>query len=154
MFEKKKNPQLIGVGGSSVNYLVALTAQLSNPLPKLPKGAVRPAPRRLSRPRGRRLAKNEITELCDSYATGHGVVELSRKYGLHRDTVNRHLTRSGIQLRSGSVLDTDSVAQIIDQYSAGDSCATIAARFGVNPATIANALKKAGTNLRPRNGRA
>ncbi len=104
------------------------------------------------RRRGRRLPPDDIERLQADYTNGRGVVELARAYGIHRDTVHRHLTRSGVVLRRGPVLDDGAVGRIVERYSAGESCAVIARDVGLDPSTIANSLRRAEIRLRPRNG--
>ena len=100
----------------------------------------------------RRLPPALVEQLCSRYTKGSGVVQLARDYGVHRDTVNRHLRASGVQLRSTRALTDEQEDQICDRYSVGESCAAIAGGFGVDPETLANALRRRGMKLRLRNG--
>ncbi len=129
-----------------------LTAQLSNPIPKLPTPTDGPARLHLVRTRGRRLPPDDIERLTADYLRGCGVVELARTYGIHRDTVHRHLTRAGITTTSGPILDDEVVSRIAGRCSAGESCAVIARDVRVDPSTIANTFRRAGIKLRPRKG--
>jgi len=61
-----------------------LTAQLSNPLPSLPK-LVRPIDRRKTqRTKLTRLSDREVEELCHAYPTDASVVHLAKNYDIHR----------------------------------------------------------------------
>ncbi|MYS22834.1 MULTISPECIES: helix-turn-helix domain-containing protein [unclassified Streptomyces] len=48
----------------------------------------------------RMLSADEVAEIAEEYRRGAGVNELARRYGAHRQTVDRHLERAKV-LRSG-----------------------------------------------------
>ena len=100
---------------------MAITAQLSNPLAKLPGPTIGVEGQRQPKRCGRRLSDGDIEQLRDDYLEGRGVVELARSYQIHRDTVNRHLKRSGVGLRSGPILDVSAITGIVDRYASGES---------------------------------
>lgn len=133
-------------------FEVVLTAQLSNPLPSLPKLA-RPMIRRdVRQTRVTRLSKREVEELCCAYAAGASVVHLAKEYDIHRQTVNAHLERSGLTLRPKRSLTEEDTDVAADRYLRGESCAALAKDFEVDPSTVRNALQRHGVTLRPRPG--
>ncbi|MEU8534135.1 helix-turn-helix domain-containing protein [Streptomyces parvulus] len=45
------------------------------------------------------LSADEVAEIAEEYRRGAGVNELARRYGVHRQTVDRHLERAGVSKR-------------------------------------------------------
>ena len=83
-----------------------------------------------------------IARLCEDYENGIGVVELAEDYGVHRDTVNCHLRRSGVELRPSRVLTDRQTKEVLRRHAAGESMASLGRRFGVDPQTVANVLRR------------
>ncbi|MGW0821968.1 hypothetical protein [Streptomyces sp. NPDC002845] len=52
------------------------------------------------------LSQVEVAELVDAYRRGASMLELSRRYGVHRSTVDGHLKRAGIVKRAQTKIDT------------------------------------------------
>ena len=132
---------------------VALIARLSNPLPALPRTGAQPGGRsRAFGVRTRRLSESQVDELIRLRQAGWVVTDLASQFGIHRDTVYRHLKRHGLATATGPVIVGAGLDRVASRYGDGESCASIAADLDVDPSTIANALRRAGVSLRPRNG--
>ncbi|MEM7142494.1 MAG: hypothetical protein AAF548_15840 [Actinomycetota bacterium] len=136
-------------------HAVGPLAQVSNPLPRLPAPLRRrrKAADKRALPR-RRLSGAQVDELVELRCEGWLVNDIATKFGIHRDTVHRHLKRSGLAAKSGPLITGARLDQVAERYVAGESCAAIATDLDVDPSTITNTLRRAGISLRPRNGRA
>ena len=62
-------------------------------------GEVDPALVRLEVRENRILSPDEVADVVEAYRHGAGVRELTRRYGVHRHTVDRHLERAGVVKR-------------------------------------------------------
>ncbi len=49
--------------------------------------------------RPRRLNETQLQELAEAYLAGDSTYQLARRYGIHRNTVGRHLERLGVATR-------------------------------------------------------
>ena len=100
-----------------------------------------------------RLSQAEIDELCCDYRTGLAVVQLVRKYAVHRTTVMEHLERQGVNRRQNVRKLTDAdVRRAARMYKAGSSIIRTAAEFGVSERTMRRELAEAGHVIRVRRG--
>jgi len=82
-----------------------------------------------------RLDEAEIVKLVDDYRTGLTIMELSRRYIIHRTTVMDHLRRKGVP-KQGPKLTREQVAQAKYLRNMGMSYAKIGKVMGVDGETI------------------
>jgi len=86
-----------------------------------------------------RLDEAEIVKLVDGYRSGLTVMELSRRYSIHRTTVMDHLRRKGVP-KQGPKLSREQVAQAKYLLNMGLSYAKIGKVMNVNAQTIRNSI--------------
>lgn len=79
-------------------------------------GAVDPADVRLQVKENRRLSPAEVAELADAYRRGTSQAELSRRFGVHRETVRRHLMGQGVDRRPRRALTDVQEAEAVRLY--------------------------------------
>lgn len=84
-----------------------------------------------------RLGEADIIKLVDDYRSGLTVMELSRRYSIHRTTVMDHLRRKGVPKQCPK-LTREQIAQAKYLRNMGMSYQKIGAVFGVDAQTIAN----------------
>lgn len=97
-----------------------------------------------------KLALDQVKQLIGLYEQGDSLLQLSRRFGIHRGTVKDHLRRAGIEIRPGNLAklneeDKDEIARL---YEAGLSIHKLALRFGVTDNPVHNALKERGVRMR------
>ncbi len=97
----------------------------------------------------RMLSPNEVAELVEAYRYGAEMNELSRRYGVHRHTVDRHLERAGVAKRPMVKMTAARVEQAKELYGQGLSTNEIGKQFGISGSTVWKALKRAGVRTRP-----
>lgn len=97
----------------------------------------------------RMLSPDEVAELVDAYRHGAEMNELSRRYGVHRHTVDRHLERAGVSKRQMTKMTPAKVEQAKELYGQGLSTNQIGKKFGISGSTVWKALKRAGVRMRP-----
>ena len=108
---------------------------------------------RLSNPVQRRIASAIIDHLVDDYVSGLSINALSRRFGIHRTTVMKHLESRGVQRRRNNrKLSAAKVALAAGQYAKGLSLVSVAKEFGVNAATLTREFRAAGIPIKPRRG--
>lgn len=112
-------------------------------------GAVDPATVRLQVRENRKLSPAEVEELVDAYEAGTSQRELTRRFGLHEQTVRAHLRRQGVKLRPLRALteaqESDAVRLYIKDVW---SLAELAARFKVGQTAVRNVLVRRGIERR------
>lgn len=81
------------------------------------------------------------------YASGGTVVQLAKKYGIHRATVRAHLARAGIAPRDRVPTDPNG-DEYLRLYDVGVGMSTIARRFGTTPSRVRTQLIRRGVELR------
>ncbi|MEE1794372.1 helix-turn-helix domain-containing protein [Streptomyces sp. BE308] len=96
----------------------------------------------------RMLSPDEVTELVEAYRHGAEMNELSRRYGVHRHTVDRHLERAGISKRQMTKMTPARVEKAKELYGQGLSTNQIGKKFGISGSTVWKALKRAGVKMR------
>ncbi|MGQ0717543.1 MAG: hypothetical protein ACT4NP_09555 [Pseudonocardiales bacterium] len=125
------------VGGSTQDAILAQS------------NAVRPATVRLQVREYRKLSPAEVEELVDAYEVGTSQRELTRRFGLHEQTVRAHLRRQGVKLRPLRALteaqESDAVRLYVEDVW---SLAELAARFKVGQTAIRNVLVRRGVKRR------
>ncbi|MEU1998853.1 hypothetical protein ABZ511_30835 [Nocardia gamkensis] len=98
----------------------------------------------------RKLQPDEITELVDAYRHGASMVKLAKQYGLHRNTVEAHLRRSGVAIRPVVKMTPRLIERATKLYIEEFwTTARIGKELGVDASTVAKALKRAGVRMRP-----
>ena len=97
----------------------------------------------------RMLSPDEVVELVEAYRHGAEMNELSRRYGVHRHTVDRHLERAGVAKRPMIKMTAARVEQAKELYGQGLSTNQIGKKFGISGSTVWKALKREGVRMRP-----
>ncbi len=104
-------------------------------------GAVDPGAVRLQVKENRKLSHAEVVELVDAYKAGVSQRELTRRFGLHEQTVRAHLRRQEVAFRSQRVLADAQEAEAARLYVEETwLLAEVAACFGVGQTAIRNLL--------------
>lgn len=82
------------------------------------------------------------------------MMELSREFGMHFQTVRAHLRRRGVDLRTDHPgLLPVQIAEAVGLYRSGHSSYDLAMRYGVDRSTVTKYLKRAGVQLRSHPGK-
>lgn len=89
------------------------------------------------------LTPSEVDRLVDDYLAGLSVGYLAQKYGVHRATVSKHLTRRDV-VRRLSGLDVEDAAAAVELHRSGVSIRAIAQTMGVGRKSVRVALFEAG----------
>lgn len=97
----------------------------------------------------RKLNPGEQAELISLYESGTSMLELTKKFECHRNTVVRHLEKAGVEVRPQKKMTPELVAQATALYEQGHSLAEVGRLLGLEASTIGKALKRAGVTLRP-----
>jgi IS30 family transposase len=97
----------------------------------------------------RKLSLTERAKLAEEYRFGLSVLELARKYKMHRHTVAAHLEREGVSVRPQMKMTPRLVERATKLYAEGQSTTVIGKQLGVEASTVGKALKRAGVQLRP-----
>jgi DNA-directed RNA polymerase specialized sigma24 family protein len=115
-----------------------------------------PAPDRVvSRPAKKfqhRLRPDEAEQLKADYRAGLLVKDLVAHYKVNQTTVNQHVRRAGVRLRSPK-LSPKQTSEAANRYRSGLSLAAVSSQFGVDPDTIRRALVRAEVKIRDSQGR-
>lgn len=90
----------------------------------------------------------DARQLVAEYEAGTGVMELSRKYGVHRHTVARYLAKNGVEVRVRG-LAPEEVSEASRLYESGLTLTQVGREFGVSQQAVRRALAAAGTRIRP-----
>ena len=102
-----------------------------------------PVVRRIGKPQTF-LTPAEVDRLVDDYLTGFSVGYLAQKYGVHRATVSKHLTRNNVVRRQHG-LTTEEAAEALKLYGGGISMRAIARTLGVGRKQVRVTLMAAGS---------
>ena len=94
------------------------------------------------------LDLSEARQLAADYEAGTGVMELSRRYGVHRHTIARHLAKQGVEVRIRG-LAHDEVSEAARLYESGLTLTQVGQEFGVSQQAVRRAIAAAGTSIRP-----
>ena len=87
------------------------------------------------------------TEMVALYRSGATAREVAREFGVHRQTVARHLQSAGVMRKPG--LSDDQAEQAEALYLSGLTLSEVADRFGVSQGTVGRYLRNRGVELRP-----
>lgn len=153
------------VEGVNLSHLGSLRREFSNPTPRLTslisrwkRGVYRvservdgapihdvrgPVVRRIGKPHTF-LTPAEVERLVDDYLAGLSVGFLAQKYGVHRATVSKHLTRNNVVRRQHG-LTTEEAAEVLKLYGGGISMRAIARTLGVGRKQVRVTLMAAGS---------
>ena len=77
------------------------------------------------------LITAEVDRLVDDYLAGLSVGYLAQKYGVHRATVSKHLTRNNVVRRQHG-LTNEEAAEAVKLHGGGISMRAIARTLGVD----------------------
>ncbi len=94
------------------------------------------------------LSPDEVMELVESYRRGAAVLELARRFGVHRHTVDRHLQRAGIVKRPMVRMGPELFAKAIELYEQGLSVAKVGKTLGVSASTVYSTFAREGVRMR------
>lgn len=95
----------------------------------------------------RHLRQDEVDELVEAHRAGTTVYELAKRFGVHRETIGRHLAHRGIDTKPPG-LHPDDVPVAASLYRSGWSLRRIAEKFGTSDNTVRRYLTAAGVVLR------
>jgi DNA-directed RNA polymerase specialized sigma24 family protein len=97
----------------------------------------------------RKLNPDEQAELVVLYQAGASMLELSRKFETHRNTVVAHLRRAGVEIRPQRKMTPRLLDRAKLLYADGHSLTEVGKQLDVEASTVGKALKHAGVKLRP-----
>jgi DNA-binding CsgD family transcriptional regulator len=97
----------------------------------------------------RKLNPDAQAELVALYRAGASMLELSRKFETHRNTVVAHLRRAGVEIRLQRKMTPHLVDRAAQLYADGHSLAEVGKQLGIEASTVGKALRRAGVKLRP-----
>lgn len=93
------------------------------------------------------LSPVQVDELVALYLNGMTLVELAKRFSVHRRTVAAHLVRRSIPIRRGG-LDEKHVAEATRLYADGLTLTEVGMRFGVSQQAVRRAIAAAGAKIR------
>ncbi|MGV9300046.1 hypothetical protein [Amycolatopsis sp. NPDC003676] len=98
-----------------------------------------------------RLNETQVDQLVAAYQAGASTYELGERFGVHRQTISRHLKARGIDLTPG--IDPKLLSQAAQLYEAGWSLARIATKYGISAETLRTSLTEIGVKMRGKHDR-
>lgn len=104
-------------------------------------------PKKTYRLAARPLETSQVDELVTAYQAGTGVKKLAKQFGIHRETVGKHLKARSIGTTPPTVT-AEEIAEAADLYREGWSLARLAAKFGIDDDTIRARLLELGVVMR------
>ena len=96
----------------------------------------------------RRLSPEQIESLVHGYRDGATASDLATTYGIHRQTVTKHIERSGGRTRSLRSFEGARLGRLIAEYQSGLSTEALGRKYGVAGSTVARTLRRHGIGLR------
>jgi DNA invertase Pin-like site-specific DNA recombinase len=97
----------------------------------------------------RKLTPAKRAQLVELYRSGMSALELAREFGMHRQTVARHLSQEGVAARSQLKMTPRLIDRAKRLYAEGCSTVEVGRQLGVDASMVGKALKRAGVKLRP-----
>ena len=94
------------------------------------------------------LSPTQVEELVALYEEGATLVELGKRFGIHRRTAAAHLVRQSVPIRRRG-LDERHLAEAVELYVDGLTLMEVGLRFGVSQQAVRRALARAGVRIRP-----
>ncbi|OLR89532.1 hypothetical protein BJP25_05490 [Actinokineospora bangkokensis] len=144
LFEMVGSGALVLDGGVEVDR-EELVAAVVDQVGLVESGSVR-----LEVEENRMLLPEEVAELVQSYKAGATQAELARRFGVHDQTVGRHLKRVGVRLRPVRVFDEAQERRVVKLYvEEGMVMQAIARVMGVSYSAVRNVLIRYGVKRRP-----
>ncbi|MDQ3405652.1 MAG: helix-turn-helix domain-containing protein [Actinomycetota bacterium] len=98
------------------------------------------------------LSASEVEELVVAYAQGSSLNELARRFGVHRNTVDRHLAKAGASKRPLIKMGPEVLREAVEFYGQGLSVAKVGRKLGLSASTVYSTFVREGIKMRPRNG--
>jgi DNA invertase Pin-like site-specific DNA recombinase len=98
----------------------------------------------------RPISTAEVNELVRAWEAGLGVVKIAAQFGIHRQTVGRHLQARGID--TTEKLSPEAIVEAAELYEMGWSLARLGDKFGISDGTIRRKLLEVGMTMRKRKG--
>ncbi len=95
------------------------------------------------------LSPDEVVELAQSYRRGAAVLELARRFGVHRHMVDRHLQRAGVAKRPMVKIRSKLLAKAVELYEQGLSVAKVGKTLGVSASTVYSTFAREGVRMSP-----
>lgn len=158
-WEKQEGPNPLGrprwcaPPSGAYSNLKSQVRALEALLQKLPDASSPARPRLATgHRRAKQLQDDKALELVAAYETGASVHQLSRRYGIARQTVSKILRRHGVQMRKTGLSD-EQIEEAVRLYQDGWTLAKIGGRMGVSPDTVRLRLRERGVRMRPRGAR-
>ncbi|MEV0470935.1 helix-turn-helix domain-containing protein [Streptomyces prunicolor] len=101
----------------------------------------------------KQIKGDQAQELITVYKAGADPAELSRRFGISRQTVSSILKRHGIEPRWSRRITDEEVDEAARLYKQGLSLARVGQRFNTTDDTIRRHLLKRGVRMRDTHGR-
>ncbi|MHB8465603.1 MAG: helix-turn-helix domain-containing protein [Acidimicrobiales bacterium] len=83
-----------------------------------------------------------------AYLADVGVVELAKRFDIHRSTVSAILDRQEV-VRYEVGVPVDHVADVVQLYLSGSTAKDIATKLSIDPRTVRELLRKQDVAIRP-----
>ncbi|WP_417556563.1 hypothetical protein [Microbacterium sp.] len=99
------------------------------------------------------LSPTQVGELVALYQAGATLVELGKRFSVHRRTVAAHLIRRSVPIR-GRGLEESRLAEAVELCAGGLTLMEVGLRFGVSQQAVRQALDAEGVTIRPGGRRA
>jgi lambda repressor-like predicted transcriptional regulator len=96
------------------------------------------------------LSPTETHELAAAYEAGASLNELARRFGVHRNTVDRHVAKAGVAKRPLVKMNPVVLAEAVDLYNRGLSVAAVGAKLGLSASTVYSTFVREKIKMRPR----
>ena len=102
-----------------------------------------PPPSRPSRQQQLRLTREQRANVVSDYRAGLSLGAVARKHGVHINTVQRHVTKAGLEIRLQTPgIPDDELRNAKSLRDAGWSYQAIGDNYGCSHTAVGNALKR------------
>lgn len=144
--------ELIGAYQNQTNVQKGLAhlAKVQATAPRLSEAP--PPPPDPPKPRPPRRTAEDIEALLAAFRAGSTVTELSKEFGIHRNTIWTTLKRHGIAPHHRGLTKAQ-LTQATKLYAQGWSIMKIAQALSVPDSTLGEALRRSGSAMRDNRGR-